>query len=111
MVDLVDRKTSCRLISSKSTRLSRIARFGRCILHLHSCIRFDFLAGQKLVDIVIDDNLVKPYLLPAEGTVGFMLQADHTLPADGMMHGADNDRLLAAAVVVVEADLALRDVL
>jgi len=40
-----------------------------------------------------------------------MLQTDHTLPADRMVHGADNDRLLAPAVVVVEADLALRDVL
>lgn len=65
---------------------------------------------QQLVDVVIDDNFVKCDPLPAEGTVRPTFKTVHAFLAHCMMHGADDDGLLVAAVVVTETYVALVDV-
>jgi len=80
--------------------------------HLHATIRSGLLAlvGQQLEDVVIEDDFVHLDGLSAEGTDGSAVETGHALLADGVVHGADDDGPLVAAVVAEVADVAFVDV-
>ena len=67
------------------------------------------LLGEKFEDVVVNDNLFEDNFFPAEGAVGFDPEAIDAGLADGVVHGADNEGDIDAAVVGAEADVALVD--
>jgi len=73
-------------------------------------VRFRWLLRQKLEDVVVDNNFIELDVFPAKRTIGLAFKTGHTFLANGVVHCADDHRLLVAAIVVVEADVTLVDV-
>ena len=67
------------------------------------------LVGEKFEDVVVDDNLFEEDFFPAEGAVGFDPEAVDAGLADGVVHGADDEGDVGAAVVGAETDVTLVD--
>jgi hypothetical protein len=90
--------------------LALLTRPVRPINRLIPNIGSNLFSREQLIDIVIDNNLVKLDPLPAERAVRLMFKPLHAILADSMMHRADDDRHVASTIVAVEADVAFVDV-
>jgi hypothetical protein len=100
-------KTARGLVGYEAVGLSREVGLSG---YLDAGVGLGGFAGEQFVDVVVDDDFVEADGFPAEGTVGLALKTAHTVATDGVVHGADDDGLARAAVVVVEADVALAQV-
>ena len=78
----------------------------------HPCVGLIWrcrITGKQFEDVIIDNYLAEVDVFPAVGTLPGCLKPSHALPADGVVHGADDDRLLLSAVVLRVADVAFVD--
>lgn len=78
----------------------------------YSCVRLScwcWIIGKKLKDVIIDNYLTEVDIFPAVGTLPGHFKSSHTFPADGVVHGTDDDWLLLSAVVLRVADVAFVD--
>ena len=78
----------------------------------HPCVGLVWrcrITGKQFEDVIIDNYLAEVDVFPAVGTLPGCLKPSHALPADGVVHGADDDRLLLSAVVLRVADVAFVD--
>jgi hypothetical protein len=62
-------------------------------------------------DIIIDDNFIKFDFLSTEGAIRFILQTDHTLSTNGMMHGTYDDRLFICTIITIETYITFVDII
>lgn len=65
--------------------------------------------GQQFEDVVVECHFAEDNFFPAEGAVGFDPEAIDAGLADGVVHCADDEGDVGAAVVGAEADVALVD--
>lgn len=77
--------------------------------YFNSGVRFGWILRQKLLEVIIDNDSIELDWFPAEGTVGLALEAEHTLPANGVLRGADDHWLPVAAVIAMVADITFVD--
>ena len=111
LIVLVGREASGRLVRHETVGLRRqfLSHIWQTGLML-PLIRQTGFIRQQLIDIVVKDYFVEADMFPAEGAVGVGLKTSHALPANGVVHAANDDGLAGAAVVAGKADVASVDV-